>query len=120
VPTSGVDLSDISYLRALSARIGEVRLALRYAGAETKFAAVAAPSSSQLARRLAHRHRHPDCAQRRVGTRHRIAEEHHDPVARQLVERALEMGGERPQGAMIFTKEVGEFSSGLAVSVKAV
>jgi hypothetical protein len=41
--------------------------------------------------RLAHRHRHPDRALGRVGTRHRIVEEHYDPVARELIERAFKL-----------------------------
>jgi len=40
-----------------------------------------------------------DRALGRVGDRDGIVEEHHDPVARELVERALVFGDERPQRA---------------------
>jgi hypothetical protein len=70
-----------------------------------KLTAVAAPSRNQCARRLAHRYRHLDRALRRVGAWHRIIEEHHDPVTRELVERALELGDERPQRAVVFAQE---------------
>jgi hypothetical protein len=58
---------------------------------------------AQLAGHLAHRHRHLDRALGRVGTGHRIFEEHHDPVARELVERPFELTDERPQCAMVLT-----------------
>src|SRR6516225_6007213 len=40
------------------------------AGAETKFAAIAAPSRDQVARLFTHRHCHPDRALRRIGAWH--------------------------------------------------
>ena len=63
-----------------------------------------------FARLFAHRHRHLDSARSAgVGTWHRIVEEHHDPVARELVERSLELGDERPQHAMVFAQEIEDF-----------
>jgi len=70
---------------------------------------MAAPVSDQLARRLAHRHRHLDGALCRVGAGHRIVKEHHDPVTGEMVERALELGDERPQRAMVFAHENEDF-----------
>jgi hypothetical protein len=40
---------------------------------------------------------------------YRIIEEHHDPVAGELVERALELPDERPQHAMVFAQEIEHF-----------
>jgi hypothetical protein len=54
---------------------------------KTKFAAIAAPSRDQLARLFAHRHCHLDRALGRVGAGHRIIEEYHDAITRELVER---------------------------------
>src|SRR6516165_1952314 len=79
-------------------------VALRDAGAETEFAAVAAPSSNQHARRLPHSHCHLDRAFCRVRDRHRVVEEHHDPITRELVERSLELADERPQRAMVLAE----------------
>ena len=84
------------------ADLAQGRVALRDAGAETKFVAVAAPVSNQLARRFAHSHRHHDRALGRVRTRNGVVEKHHDPVAGKLVERALELANERSQSAMVF------------------
>src|SRR5262249_60995004 len=81
------------------------RVPLRNTGTKTKSAAMPPPSRNQLARRIAHRHRHPDRALGRVGARHWIVEEHHDPVARELVQRALELADKRPQSAVIFAQE---------------
>ena len=69
--------------RGVAGAVGEAdltqgRVALRDASAKAKFAAIATPSGNQLARLFAHRHRHLDSAFRRVGTWHRIVEEHHD------------------------------------------
>jgi hypothetical protein len=47
-----------------------------------------------------------DRAYRRVRDRHRIIEEHHDPVARELIERALELAGERPQRAVVVAQKI--------------
>src|SRR5215472_8635053 len=71
------------------ADLAQGRVALCDAGAKAKFAAVAAPSSNQLARLFAHRYRHLDRAFGGIGARHRIVEEHHDPIPRELVERPL-------------------------------
>jgi hypothetical protein len=73
------------------------------------FAAVATPSSNQLARLFAHRHCHLHRAFGRVGTWHRIVEEHHDPIARELIERSFELGDERPQRTMIFAQKGADF-----------
>src|SRR5262249_26261075 len=79
------------------------------ADAETQFAAMATPSSDQLARLFPHCYCHLDRALRRVGTWHRVIEEHHDPVAGELVERALELADKRPQRAVILTQEFEDF-----------
>src|SRR6516162_9517946 len=86
--------------------LAEGCIALRNADAETKLAAVTVPSSDQLARRLAHRHCHLDRALGRVGTGHGIVEEHHDPVAREMVERAFKLVHQRTQAAVVFSQEV--------------
>src|SRR5215472_12961185 len=88
------------------ADLAQGRVALCDAGAETKFAAVATPSSNQLARRLAHRDRHLDGALRRVRTRHGIVEKHHDPVARELVECPLELANKRSQRAVVLAQKI--------------
>ena len=66
---------------------------------------MATPSSNQHARRLSHHHRHLTARSAGVGAWNRIVEKHHDPVARELVERAHELGDERPQRAVVFAKE---------------
>ena len=45
-------------------------------------------------------------ARGRVRDRHRIIEENHDPIARELVERSLELADERPQRAVVFAQKV--------------
>jgi hypothetical protein len=45
-------------------------------------------------------------ARGRVRDRHRVVEEHHDAVARELVERSLEPADERPQRAVVFAQKV--------------
>src|SRR5215831_10138496 len=92
------------------------RIALRNAGAKAEFIAVAAPGSDQLAGRLAHRHRHLDRAAGRVGARHGVVEQHHDPVTRELIERALELGNEGPR-APWYSRRKSRTFSGSAVSV---
>src|SRR4029077_20613763 len=91
------------------ADLAQGRVALRDAGAKAKLMAVAAPVGYQLSRCFAHRDRHLYRALSRVGTRHRIVEEDHDPVARELVERALVLADQRPQRAMIFAQKVEDF-----------
>jgi hypothetical protein len=44
-----------------------------------------------------------------VGDRHGVIEEHHDPITRELVERALEPADERSQSAVVFLQEVEDF-----------
>src|SRR5262249_58349252 len=85
------------------------RVTLRDTRAETKFAAMTTPSSNQLARHLAHRHRHLDCALGRVGTWHGIVEEHHDPVAGELVEGPLELANKRSQCAVVLAQKFEDF-----------
>ena len=85
------------------ANLTEGRVTLGDPSTKPEQSATSAPASDQCARRLTHRHRHLDRALCRVGTRHRIIEEHHDPVTGELVEGALELADERPQSAMIFT-----------------
>ena len=48
-------------------------------------------------------------ARGRVRDRHRIIEENHDPIARELVERSLELADERPQRAVIFAQKIEHF-----------
>ena len=78
------------------ADLAERRIALRDTGAKAQITTTLAPVGDQLTRRLAHRHRHPDRALGWVRTGHRIVKEHHDPVARELVESTLELRDERP------------------------
>jgi len=66
---------------------------------------VTTPSSNQFTRRFAHRHRHLDRALSRVGTGRRVVKEHHDPVAGELDERALELTDERSQRAMVLAQK---------------
>jgi hypothetical protein len=41
-----------------------------------------------------------------VGDRHRIVEEHHDAITRELVERSLELADKRTQRPMVLAKEI--------------
>jgi hypothetical protein len=70
---------------------------------------MATPTSNQLGRCLTHRHCHLDRALRRVGTWHRVVEEHHDPVARELVERALKLARQWPQRAVVLAQKFEDF-----------
>src|SRR5262249_25818535 len=70
-----------------------------------QISATLAPVDDQLARRFAHRHRHLDRSLRGVGAWHGIVEKHHDPVARELVERPLELADQGPQRAVILAQE---------------
>src|SRR5204862_5261483 len=79
---------------------------LREPHTKTKFAAVTAPSRDQFTGRLAHRDGHFYGTLGGVGARHRIIEEHHYAVARELVERAFELAHQRPQSAMVLTQEL--------------
>src|SRR6516165_344791 len=89
--------------------LAQRRIALRDTGAKTQLATSLAPCGNQIAGGLAHRHRHLDGALGGVGDWHRIVEEHHDPVARELVERAFELADERPQSAMVFAQKIEHF-----------
>src|SRR6516225_4024945 len=60
-------------------------------------AAISLPASSR---------RHLDSALRRVGTWHRIVEEHHDAVTGELVECSFELAHQWPQRAVVFAQEV--------------
>jgi hypothetical protein len=71
-------------------------IALRDTSAKAQIATPLASVGDQGAGRLAHSHRHFDRAVSRVGAWHRIIEENHDAVTRELVERSLELGDERP------------------------
>jgi len=85
--------------------LAQCRVALRDTDAKPQIAATFAPGGDQLARSLTNRHRHLDRAFCRVGGRYRVIEKHHDAVARELVERALELANalsrphERPESA---------------------
>src|SRR5262249_35643201 len=94
------------------ADLAEGRVTLGDAIAEPEQPAAPTPVSDQLARRLAHRYRHLDRALGWVGTWHRVVKEHHDPIARELIERALELADERTQCAVIFAEKV-EYLLGL-------
>ena len=108
-----LDLSSDSAASALSPtrwHCRRLRLLVRGVGraAASKFIAVAAPVSNQPTCRLAHRHRHLDRALGRIGAWHGIVEEHHDPVAGKLVERALELGsGRTPNSRVAEDSKVG-------------
>src|SRR3954464_9061943 len=79
------------------------------ADAKAKFAAIAAPGRDQPARFLAHRHRHFDGALGGIGARHRVIEEHHDPIAGKLVERSLELAHKPPQRAVVLAQKIEDF-----------
>ena len=83
------------------ADLAECCVALRDAGAKAQRAATPSPGHGQVTGGLAHRRRHLDRALCRIRAGHRIVEEHHDAVAGELVQRALELGDERPQCAMV-------------------
>src|SRR6516162_2060128 len=89
--------------------LAERRITLGDTGPKPRIAATFAPGGDQLARRLTHRYRQLDRAFCRVGDRYRVIEKHHDAVARELVERALELANERPQRAVILPQEVEDF-----------
>src|SRR6516164_9331829 len=82
--------------------LAQRRVSLRDTGAKAQIATTLAPVGDQRPGRLAHRHRHVDRARGRGRDRHRIIEEHHDPVTRELVERSLELADQWPQSTMVF------------------
>ena len=85
------------------------RITLRDASAKAKFTAAPSPSRGQFVGCLPHRHRHFDCTFGRVVARDGIVEEHHDAIARELIECSLELSDERAQRAVIFAQEVEHF-----------
>src|SRR5262249_23903024 len=89
--------------------LAERRISLRDAGTEPEHAAAAAPGGRQCSRCLAHRDGHFDGALSRVWDRDRIVEENHDPIARELIERALKPADERPQRTMVLAQDVEHF-----------
>jgi hypothetical protein len=91
------------------ADLTEGRVTLGDAGAEPEQPAAATPGGDQLDRRFAHRHRHLDGALGWVGDGHGVVEEHHDPITRELVERALELADEWSQRAVVFAQEIEDF-----------
>ena len=68
----------------------ERRVALGDPDAEAEIVPAPAPLLLQLRDARAHRDRHPHGALRRVVARDRIVEEHHQPIAGESLERALE------------------------------
>src|SRR5215831_368055 len=101
------------------ADLPEGRIALRDASAKAKLAPTPSPRGNQFGRRFAHRQRHPDGALRRVGARHRIVEEHHDPSPENwssVPSNWLTSGPNAPW----YSRRKSRTSSGSAVSVKAV
>src|SRR5205814_4439202 len=85
------------------ADLTQSRETLRDTHTKTKFAAVSAPSRDQFTGCLAHRVGHFDGPLGGVGDRYWVIEEHHDAVARELVERAFELAHEPPQSATVLT-----------------
>src|SRR5207248_7099230 len=81
-------------------------VALCNADSKAQITIASTPGSDQGAGRLAHRYRHFDRPLGGVRDRHRVVKEHHDPIARKLVERALELANKRPQRAVIFAQEI--------------
>jgi hypothetical protein len=72
-------------------------------------AAAPSPCGDQIASGFTHCHGHFDRALGEVGDRHRIVKEHHDPIARELIEHAFKLADERSQRAMIFAQKVEDF-----------
>src|SRR6516164_769140 len=89
--------------------LAQRRIALRDTGAKTQIATSLAPVCDQRTGRLAHRHRHLDRALGWVRDGHRIIEEHHDPVARELVERSFILADQWPQSAVVFAQKFEHF-----------
>src|SRR5205814_5535437 len=88
------------------ADLTQSRVTLRDTGTKAQIPTTLAPVGDQPAGCLAHRHCHVDRTRGRVWDRHRIVEENHDAVARELVERPLELAHERSQRSVVFAQEV--------------
>ena len=84
-------------------------VALGDTSAESEHSTTSAPSCDQCARRLAHRHCHLDRAFGWVGAGYGIVKEHHDPVPRELIERALVLGDKRSQRTVVLAQEIEHF-----------
>jgi hypothetical protein len=78
------------------ADLAQRRVALGDACAKAQLTIAPALVGDQRPGGLTHRYRHFDGALGRVGDRDRIVEEHHDPIARELVECSLELADQRP------------------------
>src|SRR5262249_8333201 len=76
--------------------LAQGRVTLGDASAKSQLATSLVPGRSQRRRSLAHRDGHLDRALGRIGDRDGIVEEHHDPIAGELVERPLELADQRP------------------------
>src|SRR5262245_8662458 len=76
--------------------LAQGRVTLGDASTKAQLATSLAPGRGQRRRSVAHRDGHPNRALGRVGDRYGIVEEHHDPIAGELVERALELADQRP------------------------
>src|SRR6516162_11665196 len=100
------DRADRGVVHALGeADLAEGGVALGNADPETDIVAVPPPGVEQYLRRLAHRHLHVDRPFDRIGSRQRIVEEHHDPVAAIMVDRAFEAGNDRPERGVIVAQQ---------------
>src|SRR5262245_43008800 len=81
---------------------------LRDTRAETKFAAIAAPSRDQLARLFAHRHRHLDGALGRIGQGTGSLKNTMMPSPENWSS-VPSNADKRPQSSMVFSQEVEDF-----------
>src|SRR5438132_3485019 len=79
---------------ALEADAAHRRVADGDPDAEPEVVATLLPAGLQLGELLLHRERHARRAKLRIGDRHRVVEEDHHPVAREVLERALVMEDE--------------------------
>src|SRR5262249_41240888 len=86
--------------------LAQGRVTLGNANTKAQLATSLTPRNDQRRCSLAHRDGHLDRALGRVGDRYGVVEEHHDPIAGELVERALELADQRPQRAVIFAQEI--------------
>jgi len=77
--------------------LAQGRVTLRDPDAEADFSAPPMPSELQLRHRFAHLDCHLHRAFSGVGAGQGIIEEHHDAVARELIERAFPASDDRPE-----------------------
>ena len=82
---------------ALEADPPQRRVAHRDPDPEAQLVPLPAPAPRQLGHPLAHRDGHPHRPLGVVGLGHRVVEEHHQPVAREVLDRAPEARGPAPR-----------------------